>query len=152
MNRIIELWQSATQIDGANWVIGIAGALIVGLVGYYVVMSLRGMATGLENESGDLLTDFQQLKATGKLTAEEFNRVKASTPLEGVTAELMQRPSPAALSKGENSAPADEPVLPPPRKLTPEELATIQEKMALRQQSGEAIVDATADKDGDQDG
>ena len=150
MNRIIELWQSVTEIDGANWVIGIAGALIIGLVGYYVVMLLRGMATGQDESSGDLLTDFQQLKAEGKLTTEEFDRVRASTPLMGATAELMQRPSPTELSKVEDSAQAEEPALPPPRKLTPEELAAIREKMALRQQSGEAIVDV-ADQAVDQD-
>lgn len=128
MQEIIKLWRSVSEIAGASVVVGIVGVLILGWIGYYIVMLLRNMAIGESSEPIDLLTEFRELKQSGKLSEEEFKRVQASTPLPGQVQDLIDRPEPNL-----NPAATEEPeILPPPRKLTPEESAAIRQKLAER--------------------
>jgi hypothetical protein len=136
MQEIIKLWRSVSEIEGANWVIGVTGALILGWIGYYVVTLLRDMAVGNPDESVDLLSDFRELKQAGKLSEEEFKRVQASTPLPGEVQAVLERPEPS-LDPIPGGQPPDLPeVLPPARKLTPEEAAAIRQKLAERTGQG----------------
>ena len=131
MQEIIKLWRSVSEIEGAGWVIGVVGALIIGWVGYYVIMLFRGMATGV-TQSTDLLNEFEQLKQQGKLSDDEFERVRASTPLPGEVQEILDRPTPELDPKPAVGSGQADPILPPPRKLTPEESALIRQKLAER--------------------
>jgi len=81
MDQIKKIWAGASDIPGANWIIGIAGLIISILVAYYFVKLFRDMAMGggTPEEPTDILNEFRRLRDQGTLDDEEFERLANAT-------------------------------------------------------------------------
>ncbi|MEL7499907.1 MAG: hypothetical protein AAFN77_20050 [Planctomycetota bacterium] len=109
------MWQKIESIEYANVILFFAILAVLIAISFYVVNWLRGMAYDDHEEPETLLTDFQQLKQEGKLSEDEFERVKTKA-IDPEKYELPEsspgKPVPASFDKISANAEETPPVLP----------------------------------------
>lgn len=120
MDSIQTFWADIMKIPGAGVVLGLFGLLTVVLIAIYVLKGVREMALGGGEDSLNSishLTEFERLRAEGKLNDEEFQRLKKAVPqniMPSVVPKTNQSNPSLSSNRNPNQAPNSTPDLPPP--------------------------------------
>lgn len=92
MKAFQEYWTDLMKMSEARWIISIT-LLAMGLaVAFYVGKFFRDMATGQASNPTDFISDFQRMKAEGKLNEEEFKKLANAIPKDALLPEIEKKP------------------------------------------------------------